>query len=166
MSSNNKNDSPTATGLISPFAQATNTPSNSTPILAESEISLPPRTPQVDSYQISRVAQARSRIKQSFANSPLLSSNNTTKNDYDNEDSNNNEDDGGVEYIFPRFDKSELQLGKVLGSGGFGTVLEITGFRMLNERDHHEFDAATTDSSSKNSKKQKQARRPSRIKCR
>jgi len=172
MSSNIQNDSPTtSTGLISPFAQATNTPpsnSSTAPLPAESETSLPPRTPQVDSYQISHIAQARSRIKQSFANSPLLSSSNaTTTTDDDTDGNSDNSDDDGVEYIFPRFDKSELQLGKVLGSGGFGTVLEITGFRILTERDDDGFDAANTDSSNsgkKNSKKQ--ARRPSRIKCR
>jgi hypothetical protein len=29
---------------------------------------------------------------------------------------------------FPKFDKTELKLGKVLGKGGFGTVYEVRGF--------------------------------------
>eukprot|EP00574_Skeletonema_japonicum_P013562 CAMPEP_0201733502 /NCGR_PEP_ID=MMETSP0593-20130828/31780_1 /ASSEMBLY_ACC=CAM_ASM_000672 /TAXON_ID=267983 /ORGANISM="Skeletonema japonicum, Strain CCMP2506" /LENGTH=113 /DNA_ID=CAMNT_0048226669 /DNA_START=37 /DNA_END=374 /DNA_ORIENTATION=- len=112
-----KKDSPsppitTATGLISPFAEATNTNTTTTPaaIITESDTSLPLRTPQVDSYQISHIAQARSRIKQSFAHSPLLSSSNTTAEDNNDDDGDNSNNDG-VEYIFPRFDKSELQLG-------------------------------------------------------
>jgi len=159
----------TATGLISPFAHATTTitkkgahhqpsksPNNNIHLhqnQTESDFSLPLGTPQIDSYQISHLTQARHRIKQSIiAQSPLLSSNDK-------------------EYIFPRFDKNELVLGDVLGSGGFGTVLEIQGIRLLTPDEDHDDDAAdvtdaNSDNTKKNLKQQSRSRRPSRIKCR
>jgi len=63
----------------------------------------------VDSYSISKIGQAREKIKRSFDNSHLL--------EHD-------------EYVFPRFEMQELTLGEVLGRGGFGTVLEIKGMEM------------------------------------
>lgn len=33
---------------------------------------------------------------------------------------------------FPRFEKSELGMGKLLGKGGFGTVMEIRSFKIAN----------------------------------
>mmetsp|Transcript_18777 Transcript_18777/g.30765 ORF Transcript_18777/g.30765 Transcript_18777/m.30765 type:complete len:717 (-) Transcript_18777:78-2228(-) len=167
-----------ATGLISPFAQCTN---NSK--LIETDISLPLQTPQVDSYQISHIAQARARIKQSIAQSPLLlssslSNNNSTTNDVnDSNNSGTTTTTTTVEYIFPRFDKRELLLGKVLGSGGFGTVLEIRGIRLLSTADEQDWtnhndtdgDGVQNDhpGGAKKKKRQKQStRRPSRIKCR
>eukprot|EP00984_Skeletonema_dohrnii_P015163 scaffold6495_cov109-Skeletonema_dohrnii-CCMP3373.AAC.3 len=149
----------TATGLISPFAHATtitkkgayhqpSNPNNNNihthQNQTESDFSLPLSTPQIDSYQISHLTQARHRIKQSIiAQSPLLSSNDK-------------------EYIFPRFDRRELVLGDVLGSGGFGTVLEIQGIRLLTADEDHD------DANNNTKKKQQQSssRRPSRIKCR
>eukprot|EP00985_Skeletonema_marinoi_P001169 scaffold469_cov78-Skeletonema_marinoi.AAC.2 len=158
--------SSTATGLISPFAHATTTtkrkgahhhPSSNNNIhphqnQTESDFSLPLGTPQIDSYQISHLTQARHRVKQSIiAQSPLLSSNDK-------------------EYIFPRFDKRELLLGDVLGSGGFGTVLEIQGIRLLTENTNDGNAADVTDANNNTKKNLKQqsrsSRRPSRIKCR
>jgi len=159
--------SSTATGLISPFAHATTTtkgkgahhhPSNPNNNIhlhqnqTESDFSLPLGTPQIDTYQISHLTQARHRIKQSIiAQSPLLSSNDK-------------------EYIFPRFDKNELVLGDVLGSGGFGTVLEIQGIRLLTENTDDDNAANVTDANNNTKKNLKQQsrsrRRPSRIKCR
>jgi serine/threonine protein kinase len=98
---------------VSPFAYATQ-PNDD---VSAASISLPATTPHVDSYKISKLDEARQRIKQSFSSqfsSPLLSNSDT------------------VEYIFPRFDKSELILGNVLGCGGFGTVLEIRAIRLLS----------------------------------
>jgi serine/threonine protein kinase len=37
---------------------------------------------------------------------------------------------------FPTFEKKELELGKVLGKGGFGTVYEIRGFEAGNKKSH------------------------------
>mmetsp|Transcript_21865 Transcript_21865/g.45732 ORF Transcript_21865/g.45732 Transcript_21865/m.45732 type:complete len:1062 (+) Transcript_21865:430-3615(+) len=71
-----------------------------------------PTTPQVDSYSISKLSEARERVKRSFDRSKLLS-----------EDS--------EECVYPRFDWSELIIGEVLGKGGFGTVLEIVEVRRL-----------------------------------
>jgi len=34
---------------------------------------------------------------------------------------------------FPKFDKEQLTLGKVLGKGGFGTVYEVRGVRVVND---------------------------------
>ena len=72
-----------------------------------------PTTPQVDSYAISKIEHARTKIKQSFMKSKLL--------------------DNGDEYVFPRFDMQELTLGKVLGRGGFGTVLEIKAINVATD---------------------------------
>jgi len=62
-------------------------------------------------------------------------------------------------------------LGDVLGSGGFGTVLEIQGIRLLtqdNDDDGNAADGNVNNNSDDNTKKkQQQSRsRPSRIKCR
>jgi len=132
----------------------------------EADFSLPLTTPQVDSYAISRVEQARQRVKQSFLNSPLLNTTTTTTTSSIH----------SVEYIFPRFDKSELVLGEVLGSGGFGTVLEIRGFRLLLETQeedhddnvqHNDATAASLHTNNNTKTKQKaEKKRPSRIKCR
>lgn len=50
--------------------------------------------------------KARQQTKQQYDSSPLLQD----------------------EYILPRFEVNELRLGKVLGEGGFGTVLEVLQF--------------------------------------
>mmetsp|Transcript_31062 Transcript_31062/g.57560 ORF Transcript_31062/g.57560 Transcript_31062/m.57560 type:complete len:1046 (-) Transcript_31062:13-3150(-) len=81
-------------------------PPHDHPIIERNSVVVPDTTPQVDSYAISKIGQARERIKRSFDKSALLI-----------------ED----EYVFPRFEMGELTLGRILGKGGFGTVLEITG---------------------------------------
>ena len=70
-------------------------------------------TAQVDSYAISKIGQAREKIKRSFDRSKLLEHR---------------------EYVFPRFDLSELTLGEILGRGGFGTVLEIKAVKVVEEQ--------------------------------
>jgi len=40
---------------------------------------------------------------------------------------------------YPKFDFSELTIGKVLGKGGFGTVSEVRGFDTSNETRHSKF---------------------------
>ncbi|KAL3796814.1 hypothetical protein ACHAW5_010120 [Stephanodiscus triporus] len=60
--------------------------------------------PQIDADYSFKIDQAREKSKRSFDQSKLLET---------------------VEYVFPRFGIHELTLGKILGQGGFGTVLEI-----------------------------------------
>jgi hypothetical protein len=60
--------------------------------------------PQIDSAYSIKIDQARDKTKRSFEKSKLLEN---------------------AEYVLPRFEMSNLVLGKVLGQGGFGTVLEI-----------------------------------------
>jgi len=71
-----------------------------------------PTTPQVDSYAISKISQAREKIKRSFDRSKLLERD---------------------EYVFPRFGMEELTLGELLGRGGFGTVMEIRRMELCRE---------------------------------
>jgi serine/threonine protein kinase len=54
------------------------------------------------------LTRARQKAKSNFVNSPLLQD----------------------EYIFPRFSVHELKLGRVLGRGGFGTVLAVEKFEI------------------------------------
>eukprot|EP00578_Thalassiosira_sp_NH16_P014042 CAMPEP_0181125350 /NCGR_PEP_ID=MMETSP1071-20121207/26994_1 /TAXON_ID=35127 /ORGANISM="Thalassiosira sp., Strain NH16" /LENGTH=827 /DNA_ID=CAMNT_0023210769 /DNA_START=256 /DNA_END=2739 /DNA_ORIENTATION=+ len=72
--------------------------------------------PRMDPYKISKICRAREKIKRTFDGSGLL------END---------------ERVFPRFEISELTLGKVLGQGGFGTVLEITDMEVVVALSHH-----------------------------
>ncbi|KAL7546459.1 hypothetical protein ACHAWF_009791 [Thalassiosira exigua] len=76
-----------------------------------------PTTPQVDSYCISKIDQAREKVKRSFDGSALLERD---------------------ERVFPRFDMEELALGEVLGRGGFGTVLEIKAMRSAEKEEEKE----------------------------
>jgi hypothetical protein len=59
---------------------------------------------QIESAYAMKIDQAREKTKRSFDKSKLLEN---------------------AEYVLPRFEMKELVLGKVLGKGGFGTVLEI-----------------------------------------
>ncbi|KAL9185152.1 hypothetical protein ACHAXT_002929 [Thalassiosira profunda] len=74
-------------------------------------------TPQVDSYAISKIDQAREKVKRSFDRSKLLEKD---------------------EFVFPRFELDELTLGKILGRGGFGTVLEIMAMETVDDPDAEE----------------------------
>ena len=60
--------------------------------------------------------RARAKTKRQFQNSPLLSSQQD-------------------EIVFPRFSHDELILGRVLGRGGFGTVLEVLRFDVKQSGD-------------------------------
>ena len=176
--------SSTATGLVSPFAYATAAPpppsqddnDHAHQNQIESDFSLPLTTPQVTSYRITHIEQARRRIKQSFlTNSPLLTT--TTTNANTNSSSNATTTTSAaavVECIFPRFDTRELVLGNVLGSGGFGTVLEVRGIRLLETQDEDQDDGThnTAVDKKEGNEKQKQQQQqqqqqhcPSRIKC-
>ena len=59
-------------------------------------------------YNKLKTCQAREKMKRYFDNSKLL-----------------NDDERYQHHVIPRFDIQELTLGKILGSGGFGTVVEI-----------------------------------------
>ena len=37
---------------------------------------------------------------------------------------------------YPKFDKEQLKLGKVLGKGGFGTVYEVRGIQLIDDDDN------------------------------
>ena len=74
---------------------------------------------------------ARKQIAQTFANSAIK--------------------DLAAEY--PRFEKDELKLGKVLGKGGFGTVYEVRGFLGQQKSTRSALDADhTTDPNQKESR--------------
>eukprot|EP00956_Cyclotella_meneghiniana_P032004 scaffold86042_cov80-Cyclotella_meneghiniana.AAC.2 len=67
------------------------------------------------------LVKARQQTKQQYDSSPLLQD----------------------EYILPRFEVNELRLGKVLGEGGFGTVLEVLRFDLnVNEKQNPEMEEA------------------------
>jgi hypothetical protein len=87
----------TATGLISPLTMMKND--------AEMLTRFPMITaPLFDTAYSIKINQAREKTKRSFDKSKLLEN---------------------AEYVLPRFEMNKLVLGKVLGHGGFGTVLEI-----------------------------------------
>jgi len=95
----------TATGFVSPLTivkyydqRSSNQPSGA--IDKYSMIT----APRIDAVNSIKIDQAREKTKRSFDRSKLL------END---------------ECVLPRFEMHELTLGKVLGQGGFGTVLEI-----------------------------------------
>mmetsp|Transcript_18116 Transcript_18116/g.36486 ORF Transcript_18116/g.36486 Transcript_18116/m.36486 type:complete len:191 (-) Transcript_18116:1354-1926(-) len=46
---------------------------------------------------------------------------------------------GEKEQLFPQFLRSELQIGNVLGKGGFGTVSEILAIRIKQDTKHNSF---------------------------
>ena len=38
---------------------------------------------------------------------------------------------------YPKFEKEQLKLGKVLGKGGFGTVYEVRGIQLIDDDDNN-----------------------------
>jgi hypothetical protein len=100
----------TATGFLSPLTIMKNYQrSSNQPICAIDRYSTI-TAPLIDAAHSIKIGQAREKTKRSFDRSKLL------KND---------------EFVFPRLEMHELTLGKVLGQGGFGTVLEIKAMDVI-----------------------------------
>lgn len=95
----------TATGFVSPLTIVQNDQrSSNKPSGAIDDKYSMITSPRIDAEYSIKIDQAREKTKRSFDRSKLL------END---------------ECVFPRFEIHELTLGKVLGQGGFGTVIEI-----------------------------------------
>lgn len=94
----------TATGFVSPLTIMKNDQRSSNQPSGVLDRYSMITAPQIDAAYSLKIDQAREKTKRSFDQSKLLET---------------------VECVFPRFGIHELTLGKILGQGGFGTVLEI-----------------------------------------
>lgn len=88
--------------------------------LTEDGHASPPESPEgAANHSLTDLELAKIKVKKSFANSKLGI--------------------GEKERLLPQFLRSELKIGKVLGTGGFGTVSEILGITIKKDAKHSSF---------------------------
>lgn len=88
--------------------------------LSEDGHASPPESSEAAaSHNLTDLERAKIKVKKSFANTKLGI--------------------GEKERLLPQFQHSELKIGKVLGTGGFGTVSEILGITIKKDAKHSSF---------------------------